>query len=82
MTKSRAFLFFCLSFIIGLSLGSIVSVPQLAMLGFLIAGIFLISIFWDNRKAVVVGLSLLFFVFGIGRLQRLNKKYSSPIFLR
>jgi len=69
MTKSRAFLFFCLSFIIGLTLSSIVLVPQLIMLGFLIVGIFLISIFWTREKLVVVGFSILFFVMGIWRFQ-------------
>jgi competence protein ComEC len=69
MTKSRAFLFFCLSFVLGLSLSSIASVSQLVMLGFLIFGIFLISIFWTNEKLVVVGFSILFFILGVWRFQ-------------
>ncbi|MCX6760521.1 MAG: ComEC/Rec2 family competence protein [Candidatus Nealsonbacteria bacterium] len=69
MTKSRAFLFFCLSLIAGLFLSSIVFIPQLTMLGFLIAGIFLISIFWEHERPVVIGFSILFFVLGIWRLQ-------------
>lgn len=69
MTKSRAFLLFCIFFIAGLSLSSVISVPQLAMLGFLIVGIFLISVFPDHFKLVLAGLSVLFFVLGIWRFQ-------------
>ena len=39
------------------------------MLGFLIIGIFLISLFWPRKNPVVIGFSVLFFVLGIWRFQ-------------
>jgi len=70
MTKSKIFLYFCLSFIIGVFLNSIYLIPQLIMLGFLILGILLISVLWQHKKIVVVGFCLLFLVLGIWRHQQ------------
>jgi len=69
MTRSRVFFFFCLSFIFGIFLRSIIVIPQLFMLGFLILGIFLISLFWKHKKSVIIGFSILFLVLGIWRFQ-------------
>jgi competence protein ComEC len=74
MTKSRLFLFFCLFFIAGLFLGSIAFDSQLITLGFLILGIFLISVFWKYKNLVFIGFSLLFLVLGIWRFQSADFK--------
>jgi len=69
MTKSKIFLYFCLSFIGGIFLNSIVKISQPALLGFLILGILLISVLWSHKKLVVIGFCLLFLVVGIWRHQ-------------
>ena len=69
MTKSRLLLLFCLSFVAGIFLSSIVVVSQLIILGFLILGIFLISLFWKYEKSLIVGFSIIFLVLGIWRFQ-------------
>lgn len=69
MTKSKIFLYFCLSFIIGIFLNSIIAVSQLFLLGFLILGILLISVLWQYKKIVVIGFCLLFLVLGVWRHQ-------------
>jgi competence protein ComEC len=69
MTKSRIFLYFCLSFIGGIFLNSVITISQLLMLSFLILGIFLISVFWKYKKIVVIGFCLLFLIAGIWRCQ-------------
>lgn len=73
MTASKIFLYFCLSFVGGIFISS--------MLGFLpgsrvylllpglILGIFLISVLWRYKKFVVIGFSILFLVLGIWRHQ-------------
>jgi len=70
MTISRVFFFFCLSFIFGIFLSSIIVIPQLFILGFLILGIFLISLFWKRKKPVIIGFSIFFLVLGIWRFQQ------------
>ena len=68
----------CLSFIIGIFISSTVSIPQLLMLGFLILGILLISVFWPfgklrastrRKQLTVIGFCLIFIVIGIWRHQ-------------
>lgn len=73
MAKSKVFFYFCLAFIAGISLNSsFTSIPQLLMLGFLIFGILLISVFWRNKKLVVIGFSVLFLVLGIWKHQQIE----------
>jgi len=74
MTRSRVFFFFCLSFIFGIFLSSIIVIPQLFLLSFLILGIFLISVFWNHEKSVIIGFSILFLVLGIWRFQQADLK--------
>ncbi|MDI6592135.1 MAG: ComEC/Rec2 family competence protein, partial [Patescibacteria group bacterium] len=69
MTASKIFLYFCLSFIGGIFLNSILTISQLTMLSFLIFGILLISVFWQYKKLVVIGFCILFLVAGIWRHQ-------------
>lgn len=77
MTKSKIFLFFCLSFIGGIFLGSIVIIPLTAKLGVLILGMLLISVLWPYKKLVVVGFCLVLLVIGIGRYQQAESKIVS-----
>lgn len=80
MTASKIFLYFCLSFIFGIFLNSIFSIPQLILLAFLIFGILSISLFWLHKKLVVIGFCILFLILGIFRHQAaLLKIENSPI---
>ena len=79
MTPSKIFLYFCLFFIGGIFLSSYLLdfLPNgkvYILLAGLILGILLISIFWNNKKTVVVGFSVLFLVLGIWRHQQTELK--------
>ena len=83
MTKSKIFLYFCLSFIGGIFLSSTIFVPALGfslgsrvylLLPGLILGILLISILWQYKKIVVIGFCILFLVAGIYRHQQAELK--------
>ncbi|MBI2626547.1 MAG: ComEC/Rec2 family competence protein [Candidatus Nealsonbacteria bacterium] len=69
MAKSRIFLYFCLAFVGGIFAASFLFIPQLFLLGILIAGLFLISVLWGYKRLVVIGFCLLFLVLGIWRYQ-------------
>jgi len=69
MTASKIFLYFCLFFICGIFLNSIIPVSQLLMLVFLILGILLISVFWRYKTLAVIGFCVLFLIAGIWRHQ-------------
>lgn len=69
MTASKILLYFCLSFIGGIFLNSFF-IPSIIFLWLgLTSGLILISIFWQYKKAVIIGFCLLFLVFGIWRYQ-------------
>lgn len=74
MTPSKIFLFFCISFILGISLGSFIKIPSFCFFGFLIFGILIILFFWKNKKIFVLGFSILFLIFGIWRYQQVESK--------
>lgn len=71
MTKSKIFFYFCSSFIFGIFLNSIIIKSQLLELGFLfvifgfVLAIILISVFWKQKKIVLIGFCLIFLIFGI-----------------
>lgn len=67
MTKSRVVLYFCLAFVGGIFLSSLIAISQLLTLVFLILGILLISFFWKYKKVVFLGFCILFLVAGIWR---------------
>lgn len=79
MSKSRIFLYFCLALLAGVGLSSFITISQLWQLFFLIAGIFLISVFWRYKLAVLAGFCLLFLVFGIWRYQAALSKIIHPV---
>lgn len=78
MVKSRIFLYFCLAFVGGILISSLMDISQLWMLGFLILGIFLISTLWQYKKFVVIGFCLLFLAAGIWRHQAFLLKIIYP----
>lgn len=65
MSPSKTFLYLCLSFVLGIFSNSIIYIPQLLLLVFLIIGILLISVLFQYKKIVVLGFCVLFLVFGI-----------------
>ncbi len=72
MTASKTFLFFCLSFVGGIFLDSILETSQPLMLGFfiLILALILISVLWKHKRVVIFGCCVLFLVFGMFRHQQ------------
>lgn len=65
MSKSKAFLYFCLSFILGIAAGSFLRVPHIILLGILILGIILTTI----KRKRIFGLCLLVLIGGVLRYQ-------------
>ncbi|XOB41151.1 MAG: ComEC/Rec2 family competence protein [Candidatus Nealsonbacteria bacterium] len=74
MPNSKIFLYFCTSFIAGISLSLIFQISQLFILGFLILSLILISVFWKYKKLVVFGFCLMFLVLGMFRHQLFQSK--------
>ncbi|MFQ6050039.1 MAG: ComEC/Rec2 family competence protein, partial [Candidatus Paceibacterales bacterium] len=76
---SKILLYFCLSFILGIFLNSVMPISQILLLGVftphiilcggLILGILLISVFWRYKRLVVIGFCILLLVAGIWRHQ-------------
>ena len=73
MTSSKVFLYFCLSFIGGIFISSMLSFSssgkEIVLLQGLILGVLLISVLWRYKKLVVIGFCILFLVLGIWRYQ-------------
>lgn len=67
MTKSRYFLFFCLSFILGVAVSSFFDINFCLIKVLLIWALIFICIWWKKWKVVSVGVCLLFFTLGIWR---------------
>lgn len=55
MSKAKIFLLLCFSFIVGIGLSSLIKIPPYALGGILIFGVFSISVFWKNKKFVLLG---------------------------
>ncbi|MFH1894325.1 MAG: ComEC/Rec2 family competence protein [Patescibacteria group bacterium] len=81
MTASRVFLYFCLAFVAGVFFDSVFQISQLFMLGILIVGLILITVFWRypegkpaasygaSKNFAIAGFCILFLVLGIWRHQ-------------
>ncbi|KKS26233.1 MAG: ComEC/Rec2-related protein [Parcubacteria group bacterium GW2011_GWC2_42_6] len=68
MSKSQIFLYFCLSFILGVFIQSLLDIPLPLWLGILSLGIILAAICWSrNKKLVVVGFCLIILALGAAR---------------
>jgi len=74
MTASKIFLYFCLSFVGGIFLGSIIKIPQLLMLGVSVLGMIIISVFFKYKKLAVMGFCLIFLLLGVWRYQTAESK--------
>ena len=70
LTKSKIFLYFCLSFILGVALVSFMNIPQLVSGIFLVGAIIAVIASWQRRwDLVVLGFCVIFAVAGIWRFQ-------------
>ena len=78
MVASKVFLYFCLCFVGGIFLNSFFNISQATLLGFLILGIFFISVFWKKWKLVIIGFCILFLVSGIWRHEIAESKVVYP----
>lgn len=68
MTKSQIFLWFCLSFILGVFVQSLIDLPQLFWLGILILGVILPAMFWSRKQNyAIAGFCLILMVGGAWR---------------
>jgi competence protein ComEC len=68
MTKSKIFLFFCLAFILGVFIESLLNLRLIYWLGILILGVMMAAIFWARaQKIAVVGFCLMMLVAGAWR---------------
>lgn len=89
MTKSKILFWFCLSIILGVSLGSIIRIPAsdfplrgLALFFLSVGGLILVSVFWRKQPAVVFGFCLIFFALGLWRVNYIREKVSSNDFIK
>lgn len=71
-TSSKIFLYFCLSFVLGILTASFVKVPPLALFAAAIFAVILISVFWRNKKLVIAGFSIIFIILGVWRCQSVS----------
>jgi len=84
LTKSKIFLYLCLSFVIGVFIESLARIPLVALGGFFVFGMILASVFWAaNRKIAVAAFCLMIMALGgarflqkeqVGNLSQLNGK--------
>ncbi|OIO48219.1 MAG: hypothetical protein AUJ32_01095 [Parcubacteria group bacterium CG1_02_40_82] len=81
MTKSKIFLYFCLSFVVGVFIESLVKIPFIALGGFFILGMILTSVFWPIKKTIIAAFCLMIMALGgarflekeqVGTLSQLN----------
>ncbi|MDP3995702.1 MAG: ComEC/Rec2 family competence protein [bacterium] len=76
MVFSKLFFYFCLSFLAGIFFNSFLNFTQLYLLGFLILGVFLVSVFWQHKKIAFAGFILLAVLAGVWREQSVEDKIS------
>lgn len=76
MTPSKIFFYFCLSFIIGVFIASLLFAGQFFLFAAFILAIIIIfiSFLLKSKKAAVIGFCLLFFLFGVWRYQVFDLK--------
>ncbi len=78
MTAAQIFISFCLAFLGGIALNSLILVSQLLIWGAFVFGIALISVFWmKDKKVVVLGVCLAIFALGIYRHQMFERPISN-----
>lgn len=71
MSPSKSLFYFCIAFVLGVALSSIVSVPQIIIWVFLLLGILIIftPILLKEKRFIILGFCVCFFVIGIVRFQ-------------
>ena len=69
MTASKTLFYLCIAFVVGVAWASLMKIPQMALWGFLLLGIFCLAASFFKKEAAVVGLCLLCLVLGISRFQ-------------
>ncbi|HAQ05591.1 TPA: hypothetical protein DCP13_02210 [Candidatus Azambacteria bacterium] len=73
MSKAKIFLLLCFSFIVGIGLSSLIKISPPFLGGILILGIFLISVFWKNKKIVLLGFCVIVAAVAFWRQDFLSK---------
>jgi len=71
MSPSKILFFLCIAFVIGIFFESVVELPQIFVLGFLLSAIFIIlsSLFFSKNNLTIVGFCIIFLILGILRMQ-------------
>ena len=72
MTASRLLQFLCISFVGGIFFASFLDFSESILLAILIFSLFLISVFWKDKRIVVFGLCVIFVLFGFERCQQVE----------
>ncbi|MDP3057215.1 MAG: ComEC/Rec2 family competence protein [bacterium] len=74
LTKSKIFLYLCLSFSFGVFIASFLKIPVLVLFAAAIAAVIFISIFWRKKKITIVCFAAIFVILGIYRFQAVSEK--------
>lgn len=77
MSKSKIFLFFCLSFILGVGIAPYFSFSAFLRIFLILAAVIFIFVFWKNQKIIVFLLCFIFFIFGAWRYDLMENKITS-----
>lgn len=72
MSKSKIFLFFSSSFILGIGLAPYLNFSSFLKLFLVLAAVVIIFSLWPIKKLVVFGFCFVFFVFGLGRYDQVK----------
>ncbi|MEA2064997.1 MAG: ComEC/Rec2 family competence protein [Patescibacteria group bacterium] len=72
MRRSKIILSVAISFICGIALANLISIPIFAIYCFIILNIAIISLFWHNRFLRITAICLCCFLFGIFRFELCN----------
>lgn len=78
MTASKAFFYFCLSFLLGILIASFKHFSEILLLIFFVLGTGLSLFFFQDKKFLVMGFCLLFFSLAVWRFQSVEAKLERP----
>ena len=82
MSKSKIFFYFCVSFISGVAIRQALNINQPVIPAVFILGVFLISVFYNNKKAVLIGLCIVCLGIGIWRTDYVIFKNKNNDFIK
>lgn len=77
LTKSKIFLYFCLSFALGVFIASFWEIPVLALFAGAILAVILISIFWRHKRLAIAGFCFIIAILGVWRYQAANNNFKA-----